>query len=80
MCGIDGIFGHPEAANLTYLGLYSLQHRGQEAAGITTFAGREMHVQRQQGLVAESFSVATGPLATSATLPLVVPILAMPSR
>lgn len=57
MCGIFGIFGHPEAANLTYLGLYSLQHRGQEAAGITTFADREMHVQRQQGLVAEGFSV-----------------------
>lgn len=57
MCGIFGIFGHPEAANLTYLGLYSLQHRGQEAAGIATFDGREMHVQRRQGLVAEGFSM-----------------------
>ena len=57
MCGIFGIFGHPEAANLTYLGLYSLQHRGQEAAGITTFDGRKMHVQRRQGLVSEGFSM-----------------------
>ena len=33
-CGIFGVFGHPEAANLAYLGLYALQHRGQEGAGI----------------------------------------------
>ena len=33
-CGVFGIFGHPEAANMTYLGLYALQHRGQESAGI----------------------------------------------
>ncbi len=57
MCGIFGIYGHPEAANLTYLGLYSLQHRGQEAAGITTFNGSRMHVQRRQGLVSEGFSM-----------------------
>ncbi len=56
MCGIFGIFGHEEAANLTYLGLYSLQHRGQEAAGITTFDGEKMHVQRRQGLVVDGFS------------------------
>ena len=36
MCGIFGIFGHPEAANLTYLGLHALQHRGQESAGIVS--------------------------------------------
>jgi hypothetical protein len=38
-CGVFGIFGHPEAANLTYLGLYALQHRGQESAGIATADG-----------------------------------------
>ena len=38
-CGIFGIFGHPEAANLTYLGLYALQHRGQESVGIATSDG-----------------------------------------
>ena len=38
-CGVFGIFGHPEAANMTYLGLYALQHRGQEAAGIVAFDG-----------------------------------------
>jgi len=57
MCGIFGIFGHPEAAKLTYLGLYSLQHRGQEAAGITTFDRDRMLVQRRQGLVADGFSM-----------------------
>ncbi|MCL5051977.1 MAG: amidophosphoribosyltransferase, partial [Gammaproteobacteria bacterium] len=35
-CGVVGVFGHPEAANLTYLGLYALQHRGQESAGIVS--------------------------------------------
>ena len=39
-CGVFGIFGHPEAANLTYLGLYALQHRGQESAGIVTVRRR----------------------------------------
>ena len=38
-CGVFGIFGHPEAANLTYLGLYALQHRGQESAGIAAADG-----------------------------------------
>jgi glutamate synthase domain-containing protein 1 len=41
-CGVFGIFGHPEAANLTYLGLYALQHRGQESAGIVTADGERM--------------------------------------
>ena len=39
MCGIVGIFGHPEASTLAYLGLYALQHRGQESAGIVTAVG-----------------------------------------
>ena len=41
-CGIFGIFGHPEAANLTYLGLYALQHRGQESVGISTSDGTRL--------------------------------------
>jgi hypothetical protein len=42
-CGVFGVFGHPEASNLTYLGLYALQHRGQESAGIVSSAGGELH-------------------------------------
>lgn len=54
-CGVFGIFGHPEAANLTYLGLYALQHRGQESAGIVTADGERMHASRAMGHVAEAF-------------------------
>ena len=54
-CGIFGIFANPEAANLTYLGLHALQHRGQEAAGITSSDGRDMRVHRAMGLVADAF-------------------------
>src|ERR671919_818276 len=55
-CGVFGIFGHPEAANLTYLGLYALQHRGQESAGIVTADGERMRVSRAMGQVAEAFN------------------------
>lgn len=55
-CGVFGIFGHPEASNLTYLGLYSLQHRGQESAGIVTADGYALHAHRQMGLVTDIFS------------------------
>ncbi len=57
MCGIFGIFDHDEAANLTYLGLSSLQHRGQEAAGIACINddGTKMEVVKRSGLVAEGF-------------------------
>jgi amidophosphoribosyltransferase len=55
-CGVFGIFGHPEAANLTYLGLYALQHRGQESAGICSADGRQMYVEKAMGLVADIFS------------------------
>ena len=54
-CGVFGIFGHPEAANLAYLGLYALQHRGQEAAGIVSSDGAALHQHRGMGLVADVF-------------------------
>jgi len=54
-CGVFGILGHPEAAWLTYLGLYALQHRGQEGAGICTSDGRSLSLHRARGLVAEVF-------------------------
>jgi len=54
-CGVFGIFGHPEAANLTYLGLYALQHRGQESAGIVSSDGYQLHSHKAMGLVADIF-------------------------
>ena len=56
MCGIFGIYNHPEASNLTYLGVYALQHRGQESAGIVSSDGRQLHHYRQMGLVYEVFT------------------------
>ncbi len=56
MCGIFGIFDHPEASNLTYLGLYALQHRGQESAGIVSSDGMRLFNYRQMGLVSEIFT------------------------
>ncbi|MBI5639787.1 MAG: amidophosphoribosyltransferase [Nitrospirae bacterium] len=55
-CGVFGVFGHPEAANLTYLGLYALQHRGQEGAGICSSDGKQMYIEKAMGLVADIFS------------------------
>ena len=55
-CGVFGIYGHPDAATLTALGLHALQHRGQEAAGIVTFDGERFQVERRQGLVGDHFS------------------------
>jgi amidophosphoribosyltransferase len=54
-CGVFGIFGHPEAANLTYLGLYALQHRGQESAGIAASDGGQVRISRAMGYVADTF-------------------------
>ncbi|MGE3509330.1 MAG: amidophosphoribosyltransferase [Vicinamibacterales bacterium] len=54
-CGVFGIFGHPEAANMTYLGLYALQHRGQESAGIAASDGQQVRVSRAMGYVADTF-------------------------
>ncbi len=55
-CGVFGIFGHPDAAALTALGLHALQHRGQEAAGIVTFDGTHFNAERRLGLVGDHFS------------------------
>ncbi|GIW40000.1 MAG: amidophosphoribosyltransferase [Candidatus Binatia bacterium] len=55
-CGIVGVYGHPEAANLVYLGLYALQHRGQEAAGIVSSDGKALISHRGLGLVADVFN------------------------
>jgi amidophosphoribosyltransferase len=63
-CGVFGIFGHGEAAKLAYLGLYALQHRGQESAGIATADGARVRVLREMGYVNEIFDH-----ATLATLP-----------
>jgi amidophosphoribosyltransferase len=56
MCGVIGIFGHPEAANLAYLGLHALQHRGQESAGIVSSDGQQLHWVREMGHVGEIFT------------------------
>jgi amidophosphoribosyltransferase len=55
-CGVMGVFGHPQAAELTYLGLYALQHRGQESAGIVSSDGNGLHTVRGMGLVADVFN------------------------
>ena len=55
-CGVFGIFGTEEASVLTTLGLHSLQHRGQEGAGIVSFDGRNFHSVRKQGLVGDNFN------------------------
>src|SRR5215475_2566858 len=55
-CGVVGVYGHEEAAKLVYLGLYALQHRGQESAGIVSTDGRELHAHRAMGEVEEIFT------------------------
>jgi amidophosphoribosyltransferase len=55
-CGIVGVHGHAEAANIAYLGLYALQHRGQESAGIVSTQGGEQFVHRGMGYVADVFT------------------------
>ncbi len=58
-CGIFGIWGHPEAANLTYLGLYALQHRGQESVGISVSDGERLRLHKSMGYVADAFDETT---------------------
>src|SRR5512143_2817659 len=55
-CGVFGIFGHPDAAAVTALGLHALQHRGQEAAGIVSYDGKRFYSERRLGLVGDTFS------------------------
>jgi amidophosphoribosyltransferase len=55
-CGVFGVYGHPDAAALTALGLHALQHRGQEAAGIVTYDGEQFNAHRGMGLVGDNFS------------------------
>jgi amidophosphoribosyltransferase len=55
-CGLFGIFGHPEAAHLTYLGLYAQQHRGQESAGIVSSDGERLRIEKGMGLVNDIFT------------------------
>lgn len=55
MCGIIGISNHNEAAKIAFLGLYALQHRGEEAAGIVSYDGKDTHIKKDTGLVADAF-------------------------
>jgi amidophosphoribosyltransferase len=55
-CGVFGIYGHSEAANLAYLGLYALQHRGQEGAGICSSDGKQLYIEKSMGIVADIFT------------------------
>src|ERR1700737_4623204 len=55
-CGVFGVFGHEEASKLTYLGLYALQHRGQESAGIVSSDGPELPLHPAMGEVEEIFT------------------------
>src|SRR5215472_16153157 len=55
-CGVVAVYQHPEAETLAYLGLHSLQHRGQESAGIVTSDGMSLHTHKAMGLVADIFT------------------------
>jgi amidophosphoribosyltransferase len=55
-CGVFGVYGHPDAAALTALGLHALQHRGQEAAGIVAYDGEQFNAHRGRGHVSDNFS------------------------
>src|SRR5262244_254624 len=57
-CGVFGIYGHPEAARMTYLGLYALQHRGQESCGMVSSTGEQLVSERDMGYVSEVFDQA----------------------
>ena len=54
-CGIFGVWGHPDAARVTYFGLHSLQHRGQEGAGIVSNDNGKLYGYRELGLLSEVF-------------------------
>ncbi len=52
-CGIFGVFGHPQAAHMTYYGLHALQHRGQEGAGVVVSDGVDLKQSKGEGLVTD---------------------------
>src|SRR5438874_5433294 len=54
-CGVFGVYGHPNAAELSYYGLYALQHRGQESAGIVVSDGKHFRTHKGMGLVSQVF-------------------------
>ena len=56
-CGLFGVYGHPDAAKLAYFGLYALQHRGQESAGIAVYRDKLIHNHKGMGLVPDVFNV-----------------------
>src|ERR1039458_332834 len=58
-CGVFGMYGHVEAANMTYLGLYALQHRGQESAGIASSDGTRLRLHKSMGYCADGSGEAT---------------------
>ena len=58
-CGVFGVYGHPDAAALTALGLHALQHRGQESVGIVSYDGERFNAERRLGLVSEHFTKAS---------------------
>lgn len=58
-CGVFGIYGHPRAPEIAYLGLFALQHRGEEAAGICTSDGQKLYVHKNVGLVGDVFNEET---------------------
>ena len=60
-CGVFGVYGHANAAELTYYGLYALQHRGQESAGIVTCAEGQFRIHKGMGLVPVSYTHLTLP-------------------
>src|SRR4051812_6392479 len=55
MCGIVGVSHHKQASQMAFLGLYALQHRGEEAAGIVSYDGKDAHVIKKVGLAADNF-------------------------
>jgi len=55
-CGVFGIYGHPRASEIAYLGLFALQHRGEESAGICTSDGKELRLHKGLGLVGDVFN------------------------
>ena len=55
-CAVFGIFGHPEASKMTYLGLYALQHRGQEGTGIASMDNGRINLRKAQALVSEFYT------------------------